>query len=457
MQDSRPELLAYHYTEAGQHRDSVAYWQRAARQAYERAALHESESHVQHGLRSVAQLVDASERNQYELPLQILLAAVCRVTKSHDASKVTDALQRAQTLCEQVGDTSQLFSVLRSLWSIYIARGHLATARELSERLIELAQQQQEPALLMEANRDIGTSLFFLGEQTTAAWYFEESRRHDLKQSAPTLIVMYGQGAEAPILLSYQAWSQWLRGYPDQALESMAQALFLAQQLDHIQSYSIYASQCFTQVAAATLHQWRREPDDAQRHVESGLALADKLSGHVITTPRGRTLQGWVLAQRERPKEGIDLLRRSMADYRARGAVLTCTHMLAMLAETYCQIGEIDESLQAVEEALDLVDTYDERWWESDLYRLRAELRLQRDASDILPAAADLQRALQVARQQEAKSLELRAAIGFARLLQQQNRASEARQLLTPIFNWFTEGFDTVDLREAEVLLADLA
>ncbi len=456
IRETRPELLAYHFTEADLHRASVDYWQRAARQALERTAFLDAEAHVQQGLLAVSRLTDASERDPYELTLQTSLATVLRFTKSYVAPEVIHALRRAQELCEQVDDIPQLFSVIRSLWLVYIAQGQLATTCELGERLIELAQQKQEPALIMEAHRDMGTSQFFLGEQTAASQHFEQSRRHNNKQSSPTLIILHGQGAEEPVLLSYQAWNQWLRGYPDRALESMDESLRLAQQSDHIQSLAIFGSQCFTLLSSATLHQWRHEPDDAYPQAEAGLALADKLGGLLVKS-RGLALQGWVLTQREQQETGIALIRRGIADYRAQGAVLTCPFMLAMLAESHGQCGEIEDGLDAVAEALDLAHTYSEGWWEADLYRLRAELRLQRDEPDVSQAAADLQQALTVARNQEAKSLELRAATSLARLLQQQGNAAEARGLLAPLYDWFTEGFDTADLQEAKALLTDLA
>ena len=226
--------------------------------------------------------------------------------------------------------------------------------------------------------------------------------------------------------------------------------------LDQVVSLTVYGSQCFILLSAATLRQWRRETDDASRHIDRSLDLADKV-GSALLKPRGLTLQGWVLAQRGEHEEGIALFQRGIADYRAQGAVLTCTHMLAMLAESYGAIGEIDKGLAAIAEALDLAHTHDERWWEADLRRLQAELRLQRDEPDVSQAEADLQWALTVAREQEAKSLELRAATSLARLLQKQGNAAQAQTLLEQIYNWFTEGFDTLDLQAARALLTDLA
>ena len=468
--ESQPELLAHHYTEAGLHRAAVDYWQRAASQAFERAAFLDAEAHVQKGLLAVAQLTDASERNQYELVLQLRLAAVVRFTTSYSAYTVVQSLRRAQALCEKIGNDSQLFSVIRSLWFSYIAQSELATTCELGERLIKIAQQQQDPVLIIEAHRNMGVSRLFLGEQAIASQHFElgerllnsrddeQHRPHNPTQSSPTLAMIDSQGAEAPILSSYMSWNQWLRGYPRQAFEAMNKSLRMLQQDDKTLNPARYGYgiQYFTLISSATLYQWRRELHETSLQVEATLVLANQY-GAPLVKPRALTLQGWVLTQRGQHEEGIALIQRGMADYRAQGAVLTYPYMLAMLAESYGQIGDIDKGLAAIHEALELAHAHDERWWEAELYRLQAELRLQQHEPDITQAIADLQQALTIARRQEAKSLELRAATSLARLLLRQGDTAAARDWLAPVYSWFTEGFDTLDLQEAKALLDALA
>ena len=470
IREAQPELLAHHYTEAGLHRAAVDYWQRAASQAFERGAFFDAEAHVQRGLSATAQLTDASERHQCELVLQLRLAVVLRFTITYGADAVTQSLRRAQTLCEKIGDDSQLFSVIRSLWFSYIAQCQLATTCELAQRLVDLASQQQQPVLMIEAHRNMGVSQLFLGEHATALHHFEFSKqvltsRNDAQrhsdnpiQSPSALAMVDSQGAEEPVLLSYLAWNQWLRGYPSQALETMDNALRIMQKEDLTRS-SIrygYGIQYFTLLSSATLHHWRRELNDTALQVEATLVLANQY-GAPLVKPRAIALQGWVLAQHGQHEEGIALTLGGIADYREQGAILSCTYMLAMLAECYGQIGDVDQGLAVVDEALDLAHAHDERWWEAELYRLQAELRLQLEEPDITQATADLHQALTIARRQEAKSLELRAATSLARLLLQQGASAEARDLLTPVYDWFTEGFDTLDLQEAKALLDALA
>ena len=469
IREAQPELLAHHYTEAGLHRAAVDYWQRAASQAFARGAFFDAEAHVQRGLSATAQLTDASERHQCELVLQLRLAVVLRFTITYGADEVTQSLRRAQTLCEKIGDDSQLFSLIRSLWFSYIAQSQLATACELAQRLIDLASQQQQPTLIIEAHRDMGVSQLFLGEHATALHHFEFSKqmlasRHDAQrrsdnpiQSPSALAMIDSQGAEEPVLLSYLAWNQWLRGYPSQALETMDSALRMMQEEDLTRSsvrYG-YGIQYFTSLSSATLHHWRRELNDTALQVEATFVIANQY-GAPLLKPRALTLQGWAQAQRGQPEEGIALIQRGIVAYRAQGAVLTCTYMLGMLAESYGQARDIENALKTIAEALDLARSHDERWWEAELYRLRAELRLQREGPDITQATTDLQRALTAAREQKAKSLELRAATSFARLWQFQGKRQDAYGLLAPVYEWFTEGFDTADLKDAKALLNEL-
>jgi predicted ATPase len=206
-------------------------------------------------------------------------------------------------------------------------------------------------------------------------------------------------------------------------------------------------------LSSAILHQWRRELDDVHLKVEAGLVLLDQ-EGSLLHRPRGITLRGWVLAQRGQREEGIALIRRGIADYRAQGVDLTSTFMLAMLAEIYGQTGESEAGLDVLTEALGLAHTYDERWWEADLYRLQAELLLQWDKHDRSEAEAALQQALTVARKQGARALELRAAISLGRLWYGQGKRHQARLLVDDIYSWFTEGHDTADLKDARSFLS---
>jgi predicted ATPase len=246
------------------------------------------------------------------------------------------------------------------------------------------------------------------------------------------------------------ALSLWLLGYPDQAVASSQAALDLAEQIAH--PFSLGLALFF----AAMLHHYRREAPLTQARVEAMMTLATE-QGLPEWMARGRLIHGQLLAARGHREEGMAQIRQALAAYPTGGMLAYRLHYLALLAEAYAEMGRITEGLEALAEALALLAKSGVRWCEAELYRLRGELLLQRSMGPQGEAEACFQQALDVARRQQAKSLELRAAMSLARLWQQQGKRQEAYALLAPIYGWFTEGFDTADLQEARVLLEALA
>jgi predicted ATPase len=246
------------------------------------------------------------------------------------------------------------------------------------------------------------------------------------------------------------AQSLWLLGYPDQAVASIQAALALAQQLAHPMSLTqaLYR--------AAMLHHQRREAPLTQAHAEAAVTTATE-QGFPQLLAQATPLRGWALAARGHGEEGITQIQQSLAAYQATGAAAYQPYHLALLAEASAQVGQTAEALEALAEALATLAKSRARWWEAELDRLRGELLLQHAVAQPGEAEACFQQALDIARRQQAKSLELRAAMSLARLWQGQDKRAEAHQLLAEIYGWFTEGFDTADLQEAKVLLAELA
>jgi predicted ATPase len=249
--------------------------------------------------------------------------------------------------------------------------------------------------------------------------------------------------------LVYTAWILWLRGYPAQALTRMRAALALAQQCQHPFCLA------FARILAAVLAQCRREWQAVSRQVEASMTLAQQQEFSLLLA-RGTVFQGWVLAEQGQADEGIAQMRQGMAAFRATGAELFRPHFLGLLAQAYGRSQRPDQGLEALDEALVLVERTGERLHESECYRLKGQLLLARSMDSHPEAEAHLHRALTIACRQEAKSLELRAAMSLARLWQRQGKCGEARELLAPIYSWFTEGFDTADLQEAKALLEAL-
>jgi predicted ATPase len=241
----------------------------------------------------------------------------------------------------------------------------------------------------------------------------------------------------------------WLLGYADQAQQWGQETLTLAQQLEHPPSLA------YAQLFSALLTQFRRDAAATQAHINT-LMTATTARDFVFRLGQGHLLQGWALAMQEDADAGITLIRQGFTMTEGMGLKLYRPYFLALLAEAYGQAGQPESGLTVLEEALTLVEATDERWWEAEVYRLKGELLLRLPHPDLPQATACVSQALNVARQQQARALELRTALSLTRLWQQQNQGDQARQLLTAVSRWFTEGFETPDLQEAQALLQDL-
>jgi predicted ATPase len=446
--EEQPELLAHHYTEAGLQAQAVAYWQRAGQHAIERSAYAEAIAHLSKGLEVLKTLPDTPERIRQELNVQITLGPALMNARGQAAPEVEYAYIRACECSRQVGDPSQLFTALRGLWSVYLGRGKLQTAYEQGEHLLCLAHRQQEPSLLLEAHRALGTSLFYLGELVTSWTHLERGIALYEAQQHRTLILRYGQDPGMACLV-YTAWILWLRGYPDQALERLRVALTLAQQCKDPFCLA------FALTFAVVLSQCRREIQAVSMQATASLTLAHQ-QGFPLLVAWVMVLQGWVLAEQGQGDEGIEQICQGFAACRATAVELLRPYFLGLLAEAYGRRGHIDKGLEALDEALTLVDRTGERHHESEIYRLKGQLLLARSMDNHPEVEACFQRALTIARQHQAKSLELRAAVNLSRLWQQQGKHDQARRLLGEVYGWFTEGFDTGDLKEARALLDEL-
>jgi predicted ATPase len=260
---------------------------------------------------------------------------------------------------------------------------------------------------------------------------------------------VYGEDAGV-ICPSFVARTLWYLGYPDQGLARSQEAVTLAQQMAHPFSLSFALS------AAAMCHQLRREARCTQDRAEATISLATE-QGFPLWGTFGAILRGWTLVQQGQAKEGIEQIKQGLSAYRATGAEIFRPYWLAVLAETHGIMGQPEEGLAVLTEALTLVDSTGERWYEAELYRLKGALLLQQSSSNQTEAESCFHQAIVIAQNQQAKSLELRAATSLARLWHQEGKRQEAYDLLAPIYAWFTEGFDTADLQEAKALLDALA
>jgi predicted ATPase/class 3 adenylate cyclase len=446
--ETQPELLAHHYTEAALIVQAIPYWQKAGERAIQRSANVEAVSHLIKGLELLKTLPDTPERIQQELALQITLGAPLTATKGYAAREVGQVYTRARELCRQLGETPQLIPVLFGLWRFYLQRAELQTARELGEECLSLAQRLHDPVRLLRAHNTLGVTLFYLGELASAREHLEQGIALYSPQQRSLAVVQDPMVA----CLSYMAWVLWYLGYPDQALKRSHEALTLAQELSH--PYSMAQALFF----AAELHHLRQEAQAVQERAEAVITLAAE-QGFPFWLAQGTSLRGWALVKQGQREEGITQIRQGLAIYQSTGAELGWPYYLAELAEACGLVGQAEEGLRVMAEALTAVYKSGE-FSETEICRLKGELTLtvrglefevQREAEECF------QKAIAIARRQSAKSWELRAVISLSRLWQSQGKQKEAHDMLAEIYAWFTEGFDTKDLQDAKRLIKELS
>ena len=448
--EGRPEVLARHCAEAGLAQEAIRYLTKAGHQALERSANAEATGHLAQGLSLLESLHAGPERDAVELDLLVALGPPLVATKGFTNPEVEKIYLRARALCEGRGDTRQLVPVLVGLANIHLLRAELGQAREQGEECLTLAQHQDDPGIRMAAHRMLGSTLHFLGE-------FPQARAH--LEQANALRERYQRRFDASLYLisgsrvycrSIFARVLWALGYPEQALSASDEALRLAEETSHSHTLAQALS------LSAAFHLDRRDVPRTERLAREAVALATE-HDFPYWRATGRLWCGWALVQQRNIEHGVAQIRQSLAQFRARGDIQTIPHALTVLADVYGQVGEPQKGLEALAEALGVLERTNERRREAEIHRLRGELLLSLPGQHADEAEGCFERALAVARQQSARMWELRAATSLARLWGEQGERQKARELLAPVYGWFTEGFDTPDLKDAKVLLDELA
>jgi predicted ATPase len=441
--------LAEHFTRGHDVSQAVQYLYQAAENASHRSAPREVIDLLNRALALCRQLPETSERLHQELAIQMALGPAWMALKGFAAPEAGHAYTRARALCEQVGDTSLLFPTIYGLWLFSLIDGALQTAQELATQLLRLAQASEDSPCLLLASWALATTCWHRG-------VFPQALTH-----ARHGVALYNPQHHRELALRYVfdpgvacratgAITLWLLGAPDQALAGVHEALSAAQGL------ASPLSLAFALATAMVIHQYRREPRATGEQAAGLLALCTTY-GPAQYVAMGTLFQGWVLAVQGPCEEALVQMRQSVAAFRATGAAMAWQPLLlTLLAEASAQVGQPEEGVRLLAEAQTVLETTGERWWEAEVHRLRGELLLQHALPETSQAETSLRQALAVARRQQAKSLELRAALSLSRLWQQQGKRAVAHKLLAPIYGWFTEGFDTADLQEAQALLEAL-
>jgi class 3 adenylate cyclase/predicted ATPase len=445
---TQPELLAHHYTEAACPMPALTYWQQASQQAIARAACLEAIAHCRQGLAVLATLPASLERQQRELDMQIALGAALMTTRGWADAGVAAAHTRARELCRVLGNLPQHFWALQGLWNFYAGRGELRTAHELAEQMLALAQQTGDTLLLALAHYSLGITMHFLGESGGARVYLEQGfALHDpTRHQAPTRL--HDAQHWHVVGRSYMIYLLWAQGFPQQA------SALLQETLTQAMVWAYPANMAFVLAFATILQQISRDPQATRMQADTLLHLATE-QGFPHWGAMATVLRGWALAMQGRGEVGLAQIQHGLQVWKAIGINSVTPYMLSLLADVQRMLGQWTAARAALTEAQALVEATGERWWQAELHRLTGELLLRQDDTpcQVDSAEACFQQALAVARQQHARSLELRAAMSLGRLWWQQGRRPAARQLLAELYGGFSEGFDTADLQETQALL----
>jgi TOMM system kinase/cyclase fusion protein len=448
--ETQPELLAHHYTEAGLSAQAIPYWQTAGQRAAQRSAHQEAVGHLTTGVEVLQTLPDTPERAHQDLRLHVALGVSLMAVKGRAAPEVERVYTRARALCQQVGDTPQLFPVLRGLYLFYLNRGQRQTAQDLAEQLLRQAERQPEVAPRMLGQYLLGLVLFQRGALEEAVRHFEQAIAAYNPQEHRELVHVYGIDPDV-ITRSLGALVLWLLGYPDRALAQCQEAWTLAQEVAHP------LSQVLTQVWLACLHQFRQEAQAAHDRAADSIALAAQQGFSALFVAWATVPLGWALTRQGQWAAGMARLQEGSEAALAAGSEQWRSYYLTLCAEAAGAAGRPEDGRRLLAKAQEVMVRTDERFYEAELYRLSGMLHLAHSPAAQAEAEGYMRQALVIAHQQQAKSLELRAAMSLARLWQQQGKRTEARQLLAPIYGWFTEGFDTADLQGAQALLEELS
>jgi tetratricopeptide (TPR) repeat protein len=452
--ETQPELLAHHYTEAGLITHAIPSWQQAGQRALQRSAHAEALGHFTKGLDLLKTLPETSDRTRHELSLQTALGSALLVTKGLGAPEVRKAYDDARELAQRVGETPQLGPVLYGLSVYYVQQEEMQIASELAEQCLALAERQHDSLLSIAACRLLVSTSFWSGNPKLAHEYCERAMTRYEPLQHRSLAHVYGFDLGV-FCLAVEAWVLWYLGYPDRALHRSQAALALAHEVNH--PYTL----AWALNSVSWTHCYRREGQAARTLADEAIAFSTAQDfPHWLAM--GLQRRGEALIELGQWEEGTAQLQQGIEAYRATGAVLgTRGHNLAELGRGYGGQGRIEEGLRMITAAL--AGLHQVRHYEAEMYRRKGELTLQQfnvqgSTSTVEEEAEEcFHKAIEIARRQQAKSLELRAVMSLSRLWQQQGKKEEARQMLAEIYGWFTEGFDTKDLQEAKALLDELA
>jgi class 3 adenylate cyclase/predicted ATPase len=454
--ESQPELLARHCTEAGLIEKAAGLWGKAGQRSLERSALVEAIEQLTRALGQIAALPSTPALRREEIKLQVALITPLIHIKGYAAPETKAAAEQARLLIEHaeaVGEPPEdpllLFSVLYSFWVLNYITFNGDVTRKLAAQFLTLAEKQGASGPLMIGDRVMGISLLSAGKMTQARAHFDHAMAiYDPAVHRP-LATRFGQDNRVAVL-SYRSWALWFLGLPQAAVADTDWALRDARAIGQA------ASLMYALTHASLTQTFCGNYAIANAITDELVALASE-KGTVFWKSQGMALHGQLSALTGKASRAIETITAGVAAYRSTGSTVWVPLYLASLARAYADLGKFDDAWRSIREATSAIETTMERWWEAEVHRTAGEIALRAPEPDTPKAQAYFERALAVARAQQAKSWELRAAMSMARLWSDQGKRDAARELLAPVYGWFTEGFDTLDLKEAKALLDELA
>jgi class 3 adenylate cyclase/predicted ATPase len=453
---AEPELLARHFTQAGLTEAAAEWWGKAGERSLERSALVEAVEQFTRALGQIEALPATPALRREQIKVQVGLASALMPTKGHAAPETKAALDKARRLIEQAEalgeppkDPLLLFSVLYGFWVASWSAFNGNVVVELASQFLALAEKQGATVPIMMGHRQMGASLAYTGKIASGREHLDRAITLYDPAEHRSLATRFGQDIGVSILF-HRSLHLWLLGYPDGALADAEQAISFARESSHAATLT-YAL-LFTWFS----HMFCGSYSTAIAQSDEVVALA-KEKGSALWDACGVVLQGCVLALTGRAWDAAQIITSGINALRSRGLTLWMPFWFSYLAQVYADLGQFDDAWRCIGEATAAIETTNERVWEAEVDRMAGEVALKSPEPDAAKAQAYFERALAVARQQQAKSWELRAAMSMARLWRDQGRRQEARELLVPVYGWFTEGFDTLDLKEAKALLDELA
>jgi len=444
--------LAMHFDRGRDYERAARHFQQAANNAIRRFAYREAVGLARRGLELLRQLPNTAKRAEQELLMQLTLGVPLIATEGYAAPDVGNVYLKARELCQQLGGTSDVSEVLWGLRTYHTLKAEFATARQIADEFLQLAERLSYPGLAMRGHWAMEIIFLHLGEFTLALDHYEKALSFYDPDHHVDDAFLYVQNPGVA-MRCFAAWSLWFLGQPDQAVKRIHEAVDLARELS--EPHGLAQALFF----AAGLHQLRRETRKAQEDAEAAIAVSRE-HGLSLYQAMSTATRGWAMILQGRQEEGMEQMGEGLAAHRLTGAEVILPHFLGLLVEAFAKAGQVEEGLRVLDEALAVVHRNGEKYYLAELYRIKGELLLlQATERRFSQAAAEecFHQSIKIARQQKANSWELRAVMSLARLYQDQHKRVEAHGLLERIYGNFTEGFETADLREAKALLDELS